>query len=71
MWILHSKRVVYFDGSLQELILSDPNQDKGVCDSSKYCQLGRSASDVGSWSMVKRGDEIVENVTYILDYYMD
>ena len=59
----------YFDGSLQELILSDTNQEHGIFDSSSYCQLARN--DRGSWELAKRGDEIVEGITYILDYYED
>lgn len=59
----------YFEGSLQELILSDTNQEKGIWDESSYCQLARN--DTGSWIVAKRGDEIVENITYILDFYED
>lgn len=59
----------YFNGSLQEIILSDTNQEHSVMDSSDCCKLGRN--DDGSWRTVKRGDEIVENITYILDFYED
>ncbi len=59
----------YFNGSLQELILSDSNQEHGISDSSSYCQLARN--DRGTWELAKRGDEIVENITYILDFYED
>lgn len=58
-----------YNGSLQELILSDSNQNKIIDYAGGYQDLTYSHND--SWVWVKRGDEIVEDITYILEYYED